>query len=150
MGNNDEVVQLADGSIWQVKFEYEYLYEYYPDVVICPSRRLLLIDGKSLNVIPLRGSGREDNRQPPANALTVIFRVSGCDYFVADGPRGLYILEWYGGYDPSEGDTLVGYERGYGMQTVTYLRNGREGRIWAEDYLLSFDSAATILSEKCS
>ena len=38
----------------------------------------------------------------------VVKTFSGCDYFIADGPRGLYVLEWYGGYDPSEGDTISG------------------------------------------
>lgn len=52
MGNNDEIFKLSDGSIWQVKYEYEYLYEYFPDVVICPDDNRLLIDGKSLNVMP--------------------------------------------------------------------------------------------------
>ena len=31
---------------------------------------------------------------------------SGCDYFIADGPKGLYVIEWFGEYDPSEGDTM--------------------------------------------
>lgn len=30
MGNNGEIFKLADGSLWEVKFEYEYLYEYLP------------------------------------------------------------------------------------------------------------------------
>jgi hypothetical protein len=50
MGNNGEIFKLADGSFWEVKYEYEYLYEYYPSVVICPSRGRLIIGKKSLNV----------------------------------------------------------------------------------------------------
>ena len=50
MGNNGEIFRLADGSLWEVKYEYEYLYEYYPSVIICPSRGKLAIKGKSLNV----------------------------------------------------------------------------------------------------
>lgn len=50
MGNNDEIFKLSDGSLWEVKYEYEYLYEYYPDIIICPSRGKLLINGKTLNV----------------------------------------------------------------------------------------------------
>jgi len=50
MGNNGEVFKLADGSIWEVKYEYEYLYEYYPSVIICPGRGKLGIKGKMLNV----------------------------------------------------------------------------------------------------
>jgi hypothetical protein len=55
MGNNDEIFVLADGSIWQVKYEYEYLYEYYPQVTICPQRNLLIVDGKRLNVENISG-----------------------------------------------------------------------------------------------
>ncbi len=50
MGNNDEIFKLADGSVWAVKYEYEYMYEYYPSVVICPSRGKIIIDEKSLNI----------------------------------------------------------------------------------------------------
>ena len=50
MGNNAEIFKLADGSRWEVKYEYEYLYEYYPSVVVCPSRGTLAIRGKTLNV----------------------------------------------------------------------------------------------------
>ena len=53
MGNDDEIFVLASGSIWQVKYEYEYLYEYSPNVVICPAKNILIIKGKQLNVIPL-------------------------------------------------------------------------------------------------
>lgn len=50
MGNNGEIIKLSDGSLWEVKYEYEYLYEYNPNVVICPSRGKLAIKGKALNV----------------------------------------------------------------------------------------------------
>lgn len=50
MGNNDEVFKLADGSIWQVKYEYKYLYAYNPSVVICPGSSKLIINGEQLNV----------------------------------------------------------------------------------------------------
>ena len=50
MGNDDEIFKLASGSLWQVKYEYEYLYEYYPNVIICPNEGKLIIKGKKLNV----------------------------------------------------------------------------------------------------
>ena len=56
MGNNGEIFKLADGSLWEVKYEYEYLYEYYPSVIICPSRGKLAISGKTLNVERVGGS----------------------------------------------------------------------------------------------
>jgi hypothetical protein len=50
LGNNDEVFQLANGDLWQVKFEYNYLYAYYPSVEICPQSNTLVINDKNLNV----------------------------------------------------------------------------------------------------
>ena len=60
LGNNGEVFQLADGSLWEVKYEYEYLYEYYPSVIVCPTRGMLVVDGKTLDVELLAvGSGAD-------------------------------------------------------------------------------------------
>jgi hypothetical protein len=50
MGNNEEIFKLTDESLWEVKYEYEYLYEYHPSVIICPGRGKLIIGKKSLNV----------------------------------------------------------------------------------------------------
>lgn len=146
MGNNDEIFKLADGTIWQVKYEYEYLYEYLPNVVICPSRGVLVINGKTLNVVPIRSGGTGG---VPANALAVVYRPRGCDYFVAQGPQGYYILQWYGGFDPVKGDTLIGYQQGYGFKDVVYLPDGSAGRVWVEDYWLTRDRAAKKIATKC-
>ena len=54
MGNNDEIFVLDDGTIWEVKYEYEYLYEYYPQVIMCPSKGIMLINNKKLNVQQLK------------------------------------------------------------------------------------------------
>jgi len=50
LGNNEEMFKLSDGSVWEVKYEYEYLYEYDPSVIVCPGRGKLIINEKSLNV----------------------------------------------------------------------------------------------------
>ena len=63
MGNNDEIFKLADGSVWEVKYEYEYLYEYYPSVLICPSLGKLIIGDKSLNVQSLSGTKPKKTRK---------------------------------------------------------------------------------------
>ena len=42
MGNNDEVFVLLDGSVWQIKYEYEYMYEYYPSIFACPDEGYVL------------------------------------------------------------------------------------------------------------
>lgn len=54
MGNNDEIFVLSNGSIWQIKYEYEYMYEYYPTIVACPNAGYVNIDGKKLNAIVLQ------------------------------------------------------------------------------------------------
>lgn len=64
MGNNGEIFKLADGSLWEVKYEYEYLYEYYPEVIICPSRGKLAIKGKTLNVEQVGARKSEPRSQP--------------------------------------------------------------------------------------
>jgi hypothetical protein len=62
MGNNGEIFKLSDGSVWEVKYEYEYMYEYYPSVLICPSRGKLIVGKKSLNVTQISGArGRSDS-----------------------------------------------------------------------------------------
>lgn len=50
MGNNDEIFKLSDGSVWQVNYEYEYLYAYSPEVIICPAQNRLIINGKQLQI----------------------------------------------------------------------------------------------------
>lgn len=50
MGNDGEVFKLSDGSYWKVNYEYEYLYEYYPSVTICPATGRLVLRGKTLDV----------------------------------------------------------------------------------------------------
>ena len=64
MGTNDEIFQLSDQSVWQVKYEYEYLYEYYPAVTICPDINKLIIDDKQLDVLPISRSGTRSRRVP--------------------------------------------------------------------------------------
>ena len=55
MGNNDEIFKLSDGSIWEVKYEYEYLYEYYPSITACPEQGFIIVDGKKLNAMKISG-----------------------------------------------------------------------------------------------
>lgn len=50
MGNHGEIFKLDNGSFWEVKYEYQYLYEYQPNVTICPIRGKLTIKEKSINV----------------------------------------------------------------------------------------------------
>jgi hypothetical protein len=49
MGNDGEIFVLSDGSVWQVKYEYEYMYAYYPEAVVCPSSGYVIVEGTKLN-----------------------------------------------------------------------------------------------------
>jgi endonuclease YncB( thermonuclease family) len=50
LGNNGEIFKLSDGSIWEVKYEYSYMYAYSPTVIICPRQGKIIVGKKSLNV----------------------------------------------------------------------------------------------------
>jgi len=80
----------------------------------------------------------------------VVLKKGGCrGYFIADGPRGLYLLEWYGGYDPSVGDAIVGEIGSFGMKDVYYPNRNQSGRVYVDDYLLSRSRALEKYQEKC-
>jgi len=53
LGNQGEIVRLADGSLWEVIGEYLYLYAYYPTIVACPSAGKLIVGEHSVNARPL-------------------------------------------------------------------------------------------------
>ena len=63
MGNNGEIFKLSNGTLWQVLYEYEYLYEYHPKVIICPTEGKMIINGKSLSVAPLSGDNEPINQE---------------------------------------------------------------------------------------
>jgi len=56
MGNNGEIFKLADGSIWEVKYAYEYLSKYHPSVIVCPSEGKMVVNNKMLDVQMIGGS----------------------------------------------------------------------------------------------
>jgi len=79
MGNNGEIFSLSDGSLWKVNYEYEYLYEYYPSVIVCPSTGQLLVRGKTLNVerIAAARSPSPSESQSPGTADVIESRIDG-------------------------------------------------------------------------
>lgn len=49
MGQTDEVIKLLDGSRWEVGIgHYNYMYAYYPNVVVCPAAGIMMIRDGSL------------------------------------------------------------------------------------------------------
>jgi hypothetical protein len=143
LGNHDEVFKLADGSAWKVIGSFEYLYAYYPRVTVCPSLGKLLVGNKTMNI---------QRATQSSSSIRVVLKRSGCSgYFLADGDSGgVYLLEWYGGYDPSVGDSIAGDLKSYGMKDVIYTNNNQTGRVYVDDYSLSKSSAIEKIKDKCN
>lgn len=54
-GNGGELIQMADGSIWQdSSYQYLYLYEYYPTVTICPDKGQMILEDNVFQIIRVR------------------------------------------------------------------------------------------------
>lgn len=73
MGNSEEIFKLADGSLWEIMYEYEYLYEYHPSVVICPDRGRLIIGEKSLNVQLVSAGPHSNEARSTRSAVWEVF-----------------------------------------------------------------------------
>lgn len=160
MGNDGEVFRTSEGALYQVVASYEYLYAYYPEVTICPDRRRMMVEDRVIGIVPVQpasrqgGAGKNNGNTPRPAAREssapnrIVLRVRGCDYFVADGPSGYYLLEWYGGYDPSRGDGIFGDLSGYGFREILY-GGGQEGKVYIDDYMLSKDRVLEKMQDKC-
>jgi hypothetical protein len=80
----------------------------------------------------------------------VIKKFRSCDYFIADGPKGLYVLEWFGGHDPYEREKIIGNIGSFGMKSVVYPNSNSVGKVWVEDFLESPERALEIIRDKCN
>tara|TARA_Y100000591_G_C21250873_1_gene413546 strand:- start:135 stop:446 length:312 start_codon:yes stop_codon:yes gene_type:complete len=83
-----------------------------------------------------------------ADRAVVVATYGVCDYFIADGPRGLYVLEWFGGKIPMEGDIFFGDVGSYGMKRIEY-QNGGSGQVWVEDFLETPSAAIDEINDHC-
>lgn len=55
LGNGGEIIILEDGSIWkEISYQYLYLYEHFPSVIICPSDGKMILGRHTFQIIPLR------------------------------------------------------------------------------------------------
>lgn len=55
LGNGGEIIILEDGSIWkEISYQYLYLYEYFPSVIICPSDGKMILGRHTFQIIPLK------------------------------------------------------------------------------------------------
>lgn len=79
----------------------------------------------------------------------VAYYKSGCDYFIVETTKGYAILEWYGGYDPNEGDVITGDFEIYGIKKIYNITADQETNVWVEDFWLSKDRAIEKYIDKC-
>lgn len=85
----------------------------------------------------------------PAHAAKGVVVAKCRDWMVVSTNMGFALLQWFGGNDPSRGDTLVGDYENYGMKGIFNLSADKDVKVWVEDYWLSKDRAIEKFSDKC-
>ena len=82
MGNHNEIVTLQDKSVWRIQSAYEYLYEYRPDVLICPDLGIMFVEDSELDVVSV---GKRANAQPKSDNSKIIRSTVDDDWEGWDG-----------------------------------------------------------------
>jgi hypothetical protein len=55
LGNGGEIIILEDETVWkEISYQYLYLYEYYPHVIVCPSEGKMILGKHVFQIIPAR------------------------------------------------------------------------------------------------
>lgn len=119
MGNSDEIFKLLSGSVWQVKYEYEYLYAYYPNVVICPSENKLIIHGMVLNVVSVSSNVRSS--ESAVSGSIIESRIDG-DF---NGWGGETIYKLQNGQVWQQSSYYYYYHYSYSPKAIIYKSNGQ-------------------------
>ena len=119
MGNDGEVFKLVDGSIWQVKYEYEYLYEYNPDVLVCPNQGKMIVDGKSLNIEAI-SHAESRNSKFSSNNQIIESKVEG-DF---EGFEGETIIQLVNGQVWQQSEYWYHYHYSFMPQVFIYNQGG--------------------------
>ena len=119
MGNNDEIFKLSDGSIWEVKYEYEYLYEYYPSITACPEQGFIIVDGKKLNAMKISGGASSSN-----NSGLIETRIDG----EFEGFEGDTIFKLLNGQIWQQIDGRYTYHYQYSPEVII-ISNGNTGKM---------------------
>lgn len=98
MGNDGEIIKLDNGSLFEIKYSYEYMYEYYPSVLICPSSGKLLFKDKKIDIRSLTGGGNEQQRGGESLESTISNQFTGLNqgniYKLANGQIWEQIEAW--------------------------------------------------------
>lgn len=67
------------------------------------------------------------------------------DKYAIEYSLGYLLVEWYGGYSPSEGDVYAGDFSGYGFKDLYCVNQDQETHFWVDDYMANEDDALEFL-----
>ena len=79
----------------------------------------------------------------------VVYKKSGCAYYIVETAAGYALLEWFGGNDPDEEDIIDGDYESYGMKTVRNVTANSDTQVWVDDFWLSRTSVLEKYRRKC-
>lgn len=98
LGNTGEIVRLGDGSLWEVKYAYEYLYENQPSVLMCPRNGKLMVRGRAIDVLFISSGASAGNPGQAVIESTVVSKFEGLNagniYTLANGQVWEQIEPW--------------------------------------------------------
>lgn len=86
----------------------------------------------------------------PAQAAKGVVVAKCRSWLLVSTNAGFALLEWYGGNDPSKGETVVGDFENYGMKKIYNLNADSELQVWVDDYWLRKERAVEKFYDKCS
>lgn len=118
MGNHDEVFKLTDESLWKVNSAYEYMYEYHPNITICPANNFMLINGKKIDLIPLSTA---TTKKTTKHSGYLESRISG-DF---NGFDGQTIFKLTNGQIWQQSEYWYHYHYAYSPAVLIYSDNGQ-------------------------
>jgi len=67
------------------------------------------------------------------------------DKYAIEYSMGYLLVEWFGGYAPSEGDTYVGDFSGFGFKELYCINVDSVTNFWVEDFMADKDTALEFL-----
>jgi len=110
MGNDGEIFKLSNGTIWEVNYEYEYMYEYYPSVTVCPDQGFIIVSGTKLNVSQISGN------QSSSSSNVIESRIDG----ESEGFEGDTIFKLINGQIWQQVDGRYKYKYKYSPKVLIY------------------------------
>jgi hypothetical protein len=124
MGNSGEIFKLSDGTIGEVGAEYEYLYEYYPSVTVCPTRSILILNGKSLDItiISTTSTSQDTSNGPASTGMPSVIESKIDDDFEGYESGNIYKLR--NGQIWEQTSSRYRYRYKYAPDVIIFMRNG--------------------------